>query len=57
MLECVKVVKEKHPNAQIEPVAENALLWHLMEDGQELSNAHSSHYACWMEAREVQEKM
>jgi len=55
-LECVRIVKEKHPNAQIESV-EGGALWHLMEDGKELSNTHRSHYACWIEARMIQEKV
>lgn len=57
MLKCIEVVKAKHPNAHIETVIDGASLWHLMEDGKELSNAHSSHYACWAEAREIQEKL
>lgn len=56
MLKCVEIVKAAHPNAQIESI-EGGALWHLMEDGKELSNAYRSHYACWAEACAIQEAL
>lgn len=51
MLECVKIVQEKYPNATIEQVRPDA--WRLVSDGKPLSGEHPAHYACWAEAREA----
>jgi len=51
MLECMKIVRAKYLTAEIQQVSPN--LWRLACDGEALSNPHNSHYACWMEAREI----
>jgi len=55
MLKCSKAVLAKHPGAKIVPAGKN--LWKLEEEGQALSNAHTSHYACWAEAKKVMEQV
>jgi hypothetical protein len=56
MLECVRIVKERHPNARIVTVADGKQ-WQLAEDGKYLSNPRPSHYECWLEARMIQEQL
>ena len=51
MLECAAKVREKYPNVAIEQVAPQS--WRLVSDGIAISNAHNSHYQCWIEAREL----
>ena len=55
MLECVKIVKEKFPTAQIQSFDKN--LWVLVGGSGPLSNPHSSHYECWAEARMIMEQV
>jgi hypothetical protein len=48
MLDCIKKVMAKYPNAKIETV-EDGKLWKLANGGEDLSHPHNSHYACWIE--------
>jgi hypothetical protein len=51
MLECMKIVTKKYQKAEI--VEDGKGQWRLVNGDEALSNSHDSHYACWMEAREV----
>jgi hypothetical protein len=51
MMECMKKVREKYPEAKIVEAGKG--LWRLVNGDEALSNPHNSHYACWMEAEEV----
>ena len=54
MLECMRLVQAKHPEAQIAAVGDK---WKLVEMGVDLSNEHTSQYACWAEARKIMETL
>jgi hypothetical protein len=51
MLECVDIVRAKFPMAVIEEAGKG--LWRVVSEGEAISNPHSSHYECWIEAREL----
>jgi hypothetical protein len=51
MLKCIKQVLAVRPNAKIVSVDKNS--WKLQDGEQDLSNAHSSHYACYAEAAKI----
>lgn len=53
MMECRAAVLAKHLSADIVEAGKN--LWKVQVNGRDLSNAHSSHYACWSEARDIME--
>ena len=51
MMECIRIVSEKYPRAEIHQTGENS--WRLLSEKVFMSNPHNSHYACWAEAREI----
>ena len=57
MMECIARVKEKYPDAEIVEIKGKHIMWKLMNGSVQLSNEHNSHYACWLEARKIIERM
>ena len=53
MLECMRIVQAKYPDAKIVDLGKDSKLWRLELDGEAISNPHNSHYACWIEVREM----
>jgi hypothetical protein len=51
MLECMKTVQEKYPNAQIAEVPKEG--WQLKDGDTAMSEINNSHYACWAEVAEA----